>query len=127
MRPTLAVLLGFALWTVLWLGGDVLFRSLWPDAYPADFPDTPMTASTPLIATLVLSVICSLAAGFITRKTVGRPSKAVVALAALLLVVGIAVQASAWSAMPLWYHLPFLILLVPVCLVGGGLAAAPAR
>jgi hypothetical protein len=33
------------------------------------------------------------------------------------------VQASAWSALPLWYHLPFLALLVPACLLGGRMTA----
>jgi heme/copper-type cytochrome/quinol oxidase subunit 3 len=126
MRPTLAVVLGFALWSALWLGSDQVFRSLWPAAYPED-PTTPVTAVLPLLAYLVASVVCSLAAGFSARKTAGSSSRAVLVLALILLAVGIAVQASAWTTMPLWYHLPFLILLVPVCLAGGGLAGAPGR
>lgn len=119
MRPFLAVLAGYALWTALWLGGDAVFRALWPDAYPADFPATPMTAATPLLAALVLSVLCSFAGGRLTRAAARRPTGPVWALALALLATGIGVQASAWSALPLWYHLPFLALLVPVTLAGG--------
>ena len=38
-----------------------------------------------------------------------------------MLVTGIAVQAGVWALMPVWYHLVFLALLVPVCLVGARL------
>ena len=43
---------------------------------------------------------------------------AVLTLAGLLLATGIAVQAAAWSTMPLWYHLTFLFLLVPMTIAG---------
>jgi len=56
MRTFLAVLAGYALWSALWLGGNVAFRRLWPEAFPADFPATPMTAVVPLVATLVLAI-----------------------------------------------------------------------
>jgi len=39
----------------------------------------------------------------------------------LLLVTGVAVQINVWPLMPLWYHLTFLILIAPVCVVAGRL------
>jgi hypothetical protein len=118
MRTLLAVLAGYALWTALWLGGGFLFRRLWSGAYPEDFPASPMTAVVPLVATLALSVLCSLVGGRLARD-VGRGSSAVWILAVALLATGVAVQASVWEAMPLWYHLPFLALLVPATRLGG--------
>jgi hypothetical protein len=41
----------------------------------------------------------------------------------LLLVVGIYFQSQYWHVMPLWYHLIFLALLIPMCFVGARLAA----
>jgi len=38
-------------------------------------------------------------------------------LAVLLLATGVGVQASVWILMPVWYHLGFLGLLVPGCLL----------
>ena len=43
-------------------------------------------------------------------------------LGLLLLVVGVGVQAAMWNLMPLWYHLPFLALLLPATLAGAALA-----
>jgi len=126
MRASLAVVAGFALWSVLWVGGDLVFRQLWPEAYPAAFPEEPMTAAPPLLATLVLSVLCSFLSGGLTARIAHRRGGPVWVLAILLLAVGVSVQASAWNALPLWYHLPFLLLLVPVCVLGRRLAGRPA-
>jgi len=69
---------------------------------------------------LVLSVVCSVLAGRINAALAGSQSKgAVMTMAGLLLITGIAVQAGVWSLMPVWYHSTFLVLLVPVCLIGG--------
>lgn len=120
MRSFLAVLAGFVLWSVLWLGGDRLTRALFPAAFPADFPATPMTATAALLAVVALSVVCSYAAGWLTGRFAGaRARTAVLVLALLLLAVGIAVQAQVWTALPLWYQLAFLGLLVPVTWLGG--------
>lgn len=125
MRTFLGVLAGYALWSALWLGGGLLVRRLWSESYPETFPATPMTAVVPLVATLALSVLCSLLGGRLARD-VGRGRGAVWILAAALLATGIGVQASVWAAMPLWYHLLFLLLLVPVTLAGGRHRAAAA-
>lgn len=114
MRAFLAVVLGYAAWTALWLGGNAGLRALFPDAWPAEGP---YEAPLPLGLALALSVVCSLVAGALAGALArGRP---VLALAVLLLLTGIGVQASLWEEMPLWYHLGFLALLVPVTLLGG--------
>ena len=45
-----------------------------------------------------------------------------VALGLALLAVGIAVQAGYWDVLPIWYHLIFLALLLPMAALGGRLA-----
>jgi hypothetical protein len=47
-------------------------------------------------------------------------------VAGLLLATGLGVQSSAWSQLPVWYHLAFLALLIPGCLGGMRLAPRPA-
>jgi len=120
LRSIFAVVAGFALWSTLWLGGDQVHRKVWPDAYPPDFPQAPMTAVVPLLAVLALSVVCSWLAGLVTARLApaGRTGPVWV-LALVLLGVGVAVQAGVWEALPLWYHVPFLALLVPVTWLGG--------
>ena len=57
-----------------------------------------MTAAGPLLASLLLSLACSLAAAF-APHTVRR---SVIVLAVLLLGTGSGVQASVWTLMPVW-------------------------
>jgi hypothetical protein len=47
------------------------------------------------------------------------------AAGALLLVVGIAVQVSYWDALPVWWHLAFLVSIVPFTLLGARLRGGP--
>ena len=42
-------------------------------------------------------------------------------LGILLLIVGVLVQAMVWNLLPIWYHLIFLILLIPATIAGGKL------
>jgi hypothetical protein len=76
----------------------------------------------------VLSVVCSLAAGVVAAKIpVTRVGGTVVIMAILLLVTGIVVQVAAWPVMPVWYHVMFLALIVPVCLTGAWLVTGAGR
>lgn len=71
-----------------------------------------------------LSVLASLAAGF-AAYLISQSNKSVCTwiLAACLLATGIPVQISAWNDLPVWYNLLFLVLLVPVTVLGARLAA----
>ena len=125
IRPALAALAGYALWTVLWLGGIAAFFGETGETVGAG---QPYTTTGPLIGVIALSLVCSLAAGLLAAR-IGKPHSrgAVITMAVLLLLTGIGVQAGVWSLMPVWYHLTFLALIVPAALVGGQLVPRPAR
>lgn len=122
VRSVLGVIAGFGIWSVLWVVAGNVFPLLAPEA----FDDRGMTQSPGILAGfLFASVICSLVGGFVLALIVSRgraPSALVLGL--LLLAVGIFVQMQVWDALPPWYHLSFLILLVPVTMVGSELKRA---
>ncbi len=73
-----------------------------------------------LLVLIGYSVGLSVLAGFITALVGGKtPMPAVWALSILQLSIGIAVEASYWNLMPVWYHLVFLALIVPATVYGG--------
>ena len=117
MKRVVAVVAGYVAWTILWLAGNSLFFA---EAAEVVKGGEPYTETGPLAAIVGLSVACSLVAGYLCARIAGTsPGRVVVILGVLLLVTGIGVQASAWQLMPVWYHVTFLALLVPVTLVGG--------
>ncbi len=119
LRPILAVIAGYAVWTVIWLTGGV---TLFPESSKAAAQGEPVTDTGVLVRYLILSVVCSAAAGVVARLVGGKKGMAAaIVTAVLLLLTGIGVQAGVWRQMPFWYHLTFLILLVPVTLVGARL------
>lgn len=126
-RNLLALVAGFVTWTVVFLGGNQITLALFSARVAEDG-----TTSDPvvLLPTLLLSCLASLAAGWITAKlaVLGQGVRLGWIQGGLLLVVGIFVQASVWSSMPVWYHLLFLALLVPITVAGAKLgtpSAAP--
>ncbi|HRW07199.1 MAG TPA: hypothetical protein P5121_18980 [Caldilineaceae bacterium] len=122
MRTILAAVIGFVLWTVLWLGSNALLSVLTPTSFREDGS----TDSTLLIAViLLLSLLFSLIAGAVAaRVTRGSATAALWTLGVALLAVGIFVQLQYWALFPLWYNLLFLILLIPGVFAGARLAHA---
>ncbi|MEM7201210.1 MAG: hypothetical protein AAF628_13135 [Planctomycetota bacterium] len=120
MRLILAVVAGYAVWTAVWLGGNA---ALLPEAAAAVQAGEAFTDPGALGLALALSAACSLCAGGVAATIAGGPMawRAAWITAGLLLATGVAVQAGVWSLMPLWYHLVFLALLVPVTLLGARL------
>lgn len=119
LRTTIAIIAGFILWSVLWLGGNSLLRLLFPAALREDGQ---VSSSGLLILLLGLAVVASVGAGYIAmliaQATVIRSA---LILGLVLLLVGIGVQSQYWSVLPLWYHVSFLVLLLPATLLGGWL------
>lgn len=119
MRSFLAVLAGVVLWGVLWVGAGSGLAAAMPGSFDAEG----FTQSAGLLVLLLaISVLLSVLAGYVCAAIArANPMRVVQILAVIQLVIGIGVQASVWDEMPLWYHLPFLALVVPAHLVGGRL------
>lgn len=119
VRSILAVLAGMVVWAALWVPGSLWLGSLFPGAVE---PDQPITNTTLLLIWLVLSVVLSVLAGYVTGA-IARTNRAKhgLALGIVQLAIGLGVQISAWDLMPLWYHVPFLALLIPANVYGATL------
>jgi hypothetical protein len=119
MKRLLAVIVGFILWSVLWLCFNVALHKV--GFLPAALTQ-PLTDPKPLGALLLGSVLFSLIAGYVTAAIAGSSdTAAILVLGVLLLLTGIYFQSQVWHLMPLWYHLTFLVLLIPMCYAGARL------
>ena len=119
LRAVLAVIVGYLVWTALWLGGNAVFFDAAAKAIGAG---EPYTTVGPLIGVIALSIVCSVAAGLVGATIAKERARVVVLImAALLLMTGVAVQIGAWTLLPAWYHLTFLVLIVPASVLGGRL------
>ena len=128
LKIVLGVIAGFVAWSILWVGSDQLLISFSPGWYgnhqyafqAAMFNQTPFKPETTiLLMHLVRAAIFSIMAGFLAAMVAGDNRRAPLALGILLLLLGASVQAWAWSYLPIWYHLIFLVLLVPLTILGG--------
>ena len=128
-RIILAIIVGFILWSILWVGSDALMSLISADwgKTSADFRaavenKTPYTLSAAvLVALLVKGFIVSIISGFAAALIARENVKSTLVLGVLLLIFGIFVQAVHWTYMPLWYHIPFLVMLIPMTIFGGKL------
>ena len=93
---------------------DLLLETLRASA-PAT-TDDPTALAAFLAASVFYSVLSGFVAAWVARA---RPLLACSIDGVVLLGIGIAVQAGVWNRMPLWYHLTFLALLMPLTVLGG--------
>ena len=133
VRIVLGVIVGFLVWSVLWVGSDQVLMMIWPEWYGAHQLafERAMTNKEPfapdltiLMMHLVRSVIVSLISGFIAAVTAAESRRTTLILGVLLLLVGLAVEIMAWNYLPIWYHFLFLFLIVPMTIAGGKLRSA---
>lgn len=126
----LGVIAGFIAWSILWVGTDQVLRSASPDWYgshqlgmeAAMFNGEPFQADASiLLISLLRSIVFSIAAGFLAAVIANENGRAPLWLGILLLAFGLIMQIAAWNYLPVWYHLVFLALLIPMSVVGGRL------
>ncbi|HEX8248164.1 MAG TPA: hypothetical protein VF599_08340 [Pyrinomonadaceae bacterium] len=128
LRVILGAIIGFIVWSILWVGSDAVFSAISPGWYGKHHAEleqavnnkTPfMSDSTILLIGLVRSVIFSIISGFIAALIAKENTKSTLALGVLLLLFGIFIQSIFWNYAPLWYHILFLLLLIPMTVLGG--------
>ena len=135
LKIVLGVIAGFVAWSILWVGSDQVLMVSAPTWYGAHLLDMemarvnqePFAADTMiLLFNLVRAVVVTILSGFLAAFIAGENRKTPLILGVLLLLVGIAFQTMYWNQIPIWYHLIFLGMLIPVTIVGAKLKQVPA-
>jgi hypothetical protein len=114
-KPILGVVAGLAVWLILASVAGLILRAVWPEYVQVEAAMT-FTLSMK-IARLAIGALATVAAGVVARA-VARSTAAGVVVGAVLLAIFIPEHVQLWDKFPVWYHLTFLVSLVPLSYVG---------
>jgi len=116
-RGILGVVAGLLTFVAVVAVAGIIMRGAWPEyARVADA----MTFTLPMmIARLAIGALATIAAGLVTAAIAKRSTLVRLAPGLLLLAAFIPQHILLWEKFPVWYHLTFLLSLVPLTYVGG--------
>jgi hypothetical protein len=126
----LGVVAGFFAWIIVWFSGEKILSILWPAGFGVHqraFTDAltnggQFTPTTTFLAIhCVLCAIVSLLAGYVTALIAGEKMIAPIAIAVVMLALGILKAVMSWKLVPAWYHVTFAVLLFSMAYLGGTL------
>src|SRR5262245_7805713 len=119
-RKILGVVAELAVWMIVVTVAGAIMRVSWP-AY-ASVADS-MTFTLPMLfARLSIGVVATLATGLAAAVIAPQSTIARLMPGVVLLVGFIPVHIMLWDKFPIWYHLTFLLSLVPLTYAGGTIA-----
>ena len=124
-KKILGVVAGLIVWLMVVLVVGELMRRSWA-AY-ASVADTMAFTLPMMIARLSIGALATLAAGLVTALIVPQSTMAKLMPGVLLLIAFIPQHIMLWDKFPIWYHLTFLLSLVPLTWVGGVLRSTGQR
>jgi len=118
-RGTLGIVAGLAVWVIVVAVAGVIMRAAWP-AY-ASVADA-MTFTLPvMVARLSLGAMATVVMGSVTTAISRRSMVATLLSGVVLFLAFIPEHISLWEKFPVWYHLTFLVSLVPLSYLGGAI------
>jgi len=129
LRIVLGVIAGFIAWLIVWVGSEKILSAIWPafGVHQRAFEEAiknggQFTADAGLLLThIVMGSIVSLVSGILAALISGENSRAPLFLGFLLLAMGLLKAYMSWQYVPIWYHLVFTVLLLPMAILGGKL------
>ena len=130
MRIVLGVAAGFFAWVIVWFASENVLAAIWPEGFGVHqraFEEAVknggeyMANTTMLLTHIVLGSVVSVAAGILTALTAGENARAPLALGIVLLALGLLKAVMSWRYAPIWYHIVFTAILLPMAIVGGKL------
>jgi hypothetical protein len=124
-KKILGVVAGLIVWVMVVLVVGEAMRRSWP-AYASVAEAMTFTLSM-MIARLSIGALATLAAGLVTALIVPQSTMAKLMPGVLLLIAFIPQHIMLWEKFPIWYHLTFLLSLVPLTWVGGTLSSTNQR
>lgn len=119
-RAILAVVLGLVSWGVVVTAINFGLR-WWLPGYEAAEPTLAFTLPM-MIARLSMAAVASVAAGAIARAIAPAQWWPALVVGLILLVPFVPEHIRLWDKFPVWYHLTFLLTVVPLFLLGSALA-----
>lgn len=116
-KGILGVVSGLLAFVAVATVAGIIMRGAWSDyARVADA----MTFTLPMmIARLTIGAVATIAAGWVTAVITRRSTLMRLAPGLLLLAAFIPQHIMLWEKFPVWYHLTFLLSLVPLTYLGG--------
>jgi hypothetical protein len=130
LRIVLGVIAGFFSWAILWFGSEKTLSAIWPEGFgvhqrafeAAINNGGQFTANTTmLLIHIVLGSIVSVISGFLAARIAGEHMRAPLVLGFVLLALGLLKAVMSWPYVPIWYHVIFTALLLPMAIIGGKL------
>ena len=129
VRIIFGVIAGFFAWAIVWLGSEKVLSTIWPafGAHQVAFQaavehGSQFTANaTFLLIHIVLASIVSVISGFLAALIAGENKRAPLVLGFLLVAFGLLKVVMSWPYVPIWYHVIFTAVLIPMTIIGGRL------
>jgi len=133
IRIVLGVIAGFIAWLLVWVVSEKIISVVWPafGAHQKAFEEAiknggPFAAETSaLITHIVLGSIVSFAVGSLAALIAGENSRAPLFVGLLLIAMGVLKAVMSWQYVPIWYHVIFTAILLPMAILGGKLINIP--
>ena len=131
-RIVLGVIAGFIAWLVVWIGSEKILSAIWPvfGANQKAFEEAvknggEYTADTTMLLThLVLGSVVSVMAGIFAALIARENTSAPLVVGILLLALGLLKGFMSRRYAPIWYHVIFTAILLPMAVIGGRLITA---
>lgn len=131
VKIVIGIIVGFVVWSILWVGGEAFLSGTvspnWLGQYSRD-AEKALLNKTPLehdsliaLIHLIRSIVTSIIAGYMCSLVAGEYKRSTLILGIILLAFGTTVQIMSWAVFPVWYHILFLALLIPMTVLGGKL------
>jgi hypothetical protein len=114
-----AIIAALVTWILVASALNLALRASWPYYHEAETAFNFTFAMK--LARLVLGAISSLGAGFVAAWIGKRPMRAAALTGIVLLGLFIPNHYLLWDKFPVWYHLTFLVSLLPLTLLGAAL------
>jgi hypothetical protein len=132
IRTVAGVIAGFIAWMIVWVGSERVLSAVWPafGVHQAEFQAAVEHGgqfnadSTILLIHIVLAAVVSAIAGFLAAAMAGENKRAPLVLGFLLLGLALLKAVMSWPYVPIWYHVIFTAILLPMAILGGKLKSA---
>ena len=136
LRIVLGVISGFFAWVIVWVGIEKVLSAILPEWYGApqrafqnavenDVDATGYTVETRLLVMhIIIGSIVALISGYIAAMIAGENKRTPLILGTLLLALGLLKAVMSWPYVPLWSHVIFTAMLLPMAIIGGKMRTA---